>query len=97
MEREREESSTSEMENEGKGEQENETRVEEIQTRSINLVSEVPKSELSLTQGHSQWTKLRAAVDSGATDAVMSLSMCEHVQVLPSAQSQRGVEFEVAN
>ena len=68
-----------------------------VQNEGINLLKEVVKNEISLTRDANQWTKIRCAVDSGATDPVMPISMCNHVPVVPSAQSERGVEYEVAN
>ena len=41
--------------------------------------------------------KVEVTFDSGATDPVMPLNMCEHISIQPSPQSERGTEYEVAN
>ena len=61
------------------------------------MLKEVAESEISLTRGPSQGTQIRCAVGPEATDAVMPILTCNHVPVAPSAQSERGVEYEVAN
>lgn len=41
--------------------------------------------------------KVEVCFDTGATDTVMHLRMCDHISVKPSPQSELGTEYEVAN
>ena len=43
------------------------------------------------------WVKVEFAVDSGATETVMSETMLENVETKEGAASRRGVLYEVAN
>ena len=44
-----------------------------------------------------EWAEIEITFDSGATDPVMPISMCESIAIQPSQQSIRGTEYEVAS
>ena len=44
-----------------------------------------------------EWTEVEITADSGACDNVMPKSLCEHINIVPSVLSERGIEYEVAN
>ena len=43
------------------------------------------------------WIEIEVTIDSGACDTVMPAAMCGHISMLQTADSRRGVEYEVAN
>ena len=43
------------------------------------------------------WTEIEVTVDSGACDTVMPTSLLSHISIAASADSRRGMEYEVAN
>ena len=59
--------------------------LEEAQRPSVNSAEKV------------EWREIEITFDSGATDPVMPLRMCEDISIKPSPQSERGTEYEVAN
>ena len=44
-----------------------------------------------------EWYEVELTADTGACDTVIPIKMCQEIPVQPSLQSQRGMEYEVAN
>ena len=44
-----------------------------------------------------EWFEVELTADTGACDTVIPISMCQEIPVQPSLQSQRGMQYEVAN
>lgn len=44
-----------------------------------------------------EWFEVELTADTGACDTVIPIKMCQEIPVQPSLQSQRGMEYEVAN
>ena len=44
-----------------------------------------------------EWFEVELTADTGACDTVIPISMCTEIPVQPSLQSQRGMQYEVAN
>ena len=44
-----------------------------------------------------EWFQIELTADSGACDTVIPKSMCPGIPIMPSFQSLRGMEYEVAN
>ena len=60
------------------------------------ICAEVSRGAVSSTE-RKGWQEIEVTFDSGATDPVMPLRMCEGISIQPSPQSLRGAEYEVAN
>ena len=58
-------------------------------------LEEVKKDAVSSVSSK-EWQEITMTFDSGASDTVMPLQMCEGIAVQPSPQSLRGTEYEVA-
>ena len=43
------------------------------------------------------WTEIEVTIDSGACDTVMPTRMCQHISIVASEDSKRGMEYELAN
>ena len=66
----------------------------------IDLLSEKkqePLMQFSKPLDEAGWKKMTATVDSRPSDAVANEDTVSHVETVPSEQSKRGVEYEVAN
>ena len=44
-----------------------------------------------------EWMEVELTTDTGACDTVIPKGMCSIIPIVPSAQSERGMEYEVAN
>ena len=62
----------------------------------VLTLEEVKKDAVS-SASSKEWQEIMVTFDSGASDTVMPLQMCEGIAVQPSPQSLRGTEYEVAN
>ena len=60
------------------------------------ICAKVSRGAVSSTE-RKGWQEIEVTFDSGATDPVMPLRMCEGISIQPSPQSLRGAEYEVAN
>ena len=43
------------------------------------------------------WTEIEITIDSGACDTVMPARLCQHISIIQTEESRRGMEYEVAN
>ena len=50
-----------------------------------------------MSMGEGEWTEIELTADTGACDSVMPMILCPDIPIVPSPQSQRGMEYEVAN
>ncbi len=60
------------------------------------MLDEVARETLNSTEAMT-WVPIEVTVDSGASDSVMPIKMCEGVEIAESPQSRGGVAYEIAN
>ena len=65
------------------------------QSEEIKLLKTVEPDGIMAFTG--VWEEIELAVDSGATETVLSEDMLESIETKPGSASKRGVEYEVAN
>ena len=68
--------------------------------KTLNVLTRrMPReSSLSLMEGEDKgWVEIEVTIDSGACDTVMPTSLCSHISIITTADSRRGMEYEVAN
>ena len=80
---------------ESKAERRTPERAQSSEAQVLTL-EEVKKDAVS-SASSKEWQEIIVTFDSGASDTVMPLQMCEGIAVQPSPQSLRGTEYEVAN
>ena len=62
------------------------------------LTRRVPGAScISGVEGQAEWTELEITIDSGACDTAMPTKLCQHISVIETEDSRRGMEYEVAN
>ena len=65
--------------------------------RHLNPLITIEPGGMHRIQTSGDWEEVEFAVDSGATETVVNDEMLASIETKPSAASQRGVEYEVAN
>ena len=64
----------------------------------LSPLSYANKQDLSpMSPGNEGWEEIEMTADSGACDTVMPRKMCSFIPIVPSMQSMREMEYEVAN
>ena len=79
--------------------QEQRTPFQSSSDPSLNVFeyTEKTKSMLSAATLLGGWEMIEMTADTGACDTVIPKKMCEHIPIVPSLQSMREMEYEVAN
>ena len=68
-------------------------------TGGLSVFDYTPESKASLCpvgEGKEEWFEVELTADTGACDTVVPTTMCPSIPITPSAQSIRGMEYEVA-
>ena len=66
---------------------------------SLNVFDCTEASNASLSPvspSSTEWIEIELTADTGACDTVIPRAMCGAIPILPSLQSQRGMQYEVA-
>ena len=71
--------------------------VQKLGGNSLRIMRTVEPDTVNSVQPPPDWEPIDFAVDSGASETVMSEGLIRSVEVTPSAASLRGVKYEVAN
>ena len=67
---------------------------------SLNIFDYAPHSKASLSPvspAEDDWYEVELTADTGACDTVVPKQMCPGIPIVPSMQSQQGMEYEVAS
>ena len=67
---------------------------------SLNIFDYAPGTKASLSPvspAEGEWFEVELTADTGACDTVVPKSMCPSIPIVPSFQSQHGMEYEVAS
>ena len=67
-------------------------------TSSLNILECASQDLSSMEMDSNKWVCIDLTADSGACDSVMPRKgPCENMKIYPSMQSERGLQYEVAN